>query len=134
MPTPTGEHQGGTDLVPPPREPLRHAVRRRLRSVGRHNGLRHWLSTRGIPVLLGYAALFTGNGFLIGWRRAYDVSIGITSPADTSAPVPAWFLSVAGWLLVPGIVGAVAGYAVSNAITSRRTRPLDELFPEDDDG
>ncbi|MEO3809995.1 DUF6313 family protein [Sphaerisporangium sp. B11E5] len=133
MPTPPGEPRDGVDLVPPPRESLRHAVRRRWRSVGRHRGLRHWLLTRGVSVLLVYAVLFVVNGVWIGWRQAYDVSVGITSPAATAAPVPAWFLSVAGWLLVPGVVGAVAGYAVSSAITSRRTRPLEDLYPEPGD-
>lgn len=90
--------------------------------------------TRGSAVLLVFAVLFVVNGVWIGWREAYDVSLGITSPAATAAPVPAWFLSVAGWLLVPGVAGAVAGYAVSDAITSRRTTSLDDLLHGPDDG
>jgi hypothetical protein len=44
--------------------------------------------------------------------------------------VLAWFLSVAGWLVMPGVAGAVAGYVVSDSIASRRSRPLDEQFPQ----
>lgn len=45
----------------------------------------------------------------------------------------AWLLSLAGWLIAPGVAGAVAGYVISSAIDARR-RPLDRLFAEDDDG
>jgi WD40 repeat protein len=82
---------------------------------------------------IAYLALFAANGFAIGWRRAYDVSIGITSPAGSRVLVLAWFLSVAGWLLVPAVVGGIAGYVVSDAITSRRTGSAGEIFTRDDD-
>ncbi|MER5425347.1 DUF6313 family protein [Streptosporangium roseum] len=130
MTKPSGERHGDVDLPPPPREPVRHGIRRWWRSLERHHGLRYWLPTRGAPILAVFGLLFAVNGLTIGWRRAYDVTIGITSPADTSIPVLAWFLSVAGWLLAPGIAGAVAGYVVSDAIGARRTRPLDDFFPE----
>lgn len=124
---------GGVDLPPPPAEPYRHFVRRWWRSQGRYHGLRYWLPTRGFPILLIYAVLFVANGIAIGWRHAYDVSIGIASPADFRLPVLAWFLSVAGWLLVPAVVGGIAGYVVSDAITSRRTRSPEEIFSQGDD-
>jgi len=124
----------GVDLPPPPHEPVRHLLRRWRLSQERHHGLRYWAQTRGLPLLLAYVALFVANGFAIGWRRAYDVSIGITSPAGSRVPVLAWFLSVAGWLLVPAVVGGVAGYVVSDGITSRRTRSAEEIFARDDDG
>jgi hypothetical protein len=73
------------------------------------------------------------NGIIIGWREAYDVAIHITSPADTTSPVAAWALSLSGWLIVPGLAGAVAGYVVSNSIYSRRQTPLTELFEVEDD-
>ncbi len=41
----------------------------------------------------------------------------------------AWGLSVAGWLLAPGIAGAVAGYVVSNSINSPAfAAPVSDLF------
>ncbi|MDN3354199.1 DUF6313 family protein [Actinomadura sp. DC4] len=123
----------GVDLPPPPREPYRHSLRRWRLSLERYHGLRYWALTRGLPLLMTYVGLFVASGFAIGWRRAYDVSIGITSPAGSRVPVLAWFLSVAGWLLVPAVVGGIAGYVVSDAITSRRTGSAEEIFTRDDD-
>jgi Pentapeptide repeats (8 copies)/Family of unknown function (DUF6313) len=87
---------------------------------------------RGIPVLVVLAALFVGNGLVIGWRTAYDVMLAITSPADTKLPVLAWFLSVVGWLIGPAVAGAVAGHMVNAAIGARRKKPIDQLFTEVD--
>ena len=112
------------------RERRRDLVRRWWRSRGHQRNLRYWLLFRGLPVLVGLVVLYIVNGFVVGWRDAYDVSLGIESPAETSAPVLAWFLSVAGWLVMPGVAGAVAGYVVSDSIASRRSRTLDELFPQ----
>src|SRR5689334_18912720 len=81
---------GGVDLPPPPPERFHRRVRRWWRSHGRHHGLRYWLTTRGVPFLVVFAALYVANGLTIGWRRTYDVSLGITSPADSSAPMLAW--------------------------------------------
>jgi Family of unknown function (DUF6313) len=106
---------------------------RRWRSQARHRGLRYWLFYRGSPLLLGFGAIYVANGLVIGWRNAYDVSVAIISPAATSSPVLAWFLSIAGWLLAPGLAGAVAGYVVSTSISARRKTPIDRLFSDADD-
>lgn len=117
-------------LRPPPRDRLRDRLRRRFRAVGAYTGLRHWLLVRGTILLVAFAALYVANGLLIGWKTAYDVTIGITSPGDgrVSVPVLAWFLSVAGWLAAPAVCGAVAGAVISVAITGRRRRPLSEVL------
>ena len=112
------------------RERRRDLVRRWWRSRGHQRNLRYWLLFRGLPVLSGLVVLYVVTGFVVGWRDAYAVSLGIESPADTSAPVLAWFLSVAGWLVMPGVAGAVAGYVVSDSIGSRRSRSLDASFPQ----
>jgi len=77
-----------------------------------------------------FVLLYATNGMVIGWKTAYDVTIGITSPGAESVPVPAlaWFLSVAGWLAAPAVCGAVAGVVISAAIKSRRQRPIDEVL------
>jgi hypothetical protein len=126
--TPTG----GVDLPPPPREALFALARRWWRARGRHPGLRYWLLFHGIPVLVALAALFAANGLVVGWRTAYDVMLAITSPAATSSPVLAWFLSVAGWLIGPAVAGAVAGSMVNAAIARRRKRPVGQIFTEVD--
>jgi hypothetical protein len=125
---------GDLDLPPPPPDRVLDKVRRRWRSRGQHRGLRYWTLFRGIPILLGYAALYLANGLMIGWRQAYDVNIGVTSPAATTSPALAWVLSLAGWLVAPGIAGAVAGFVISSYIASRRQTPVSRLFTSDDDG
>lgn len=112
------------------RERRRELLRRWWRSRGHQRNLRYWILFRGLPVLAALAVLYVATGFVVGWRDAYDVSLGIESPAETSAPVLAWFLSVAGWLVMPGVAGAVAGYVVSDSISSRRSRPLTDEFPQ----
>jgi hypothetical protein len=86
-----------------------------------------------VPALVAYAGLYVANGFVIGWRAAYDVNLGVSTPATTAAPALAWCLSLAGWLVAPGIAGAVAGYVVSTSIAERRTKRLDRLFPGAED-
>jgi hypothetical protein len=120
-------------LRSPPAERWVDRLRRRWRSRGRHRNLQFWLLFRGSPFVAVLVCLYVVNGLVIGWSAAYDVMLGITSPADTSAPAPAWVLSVAGWLVTPAVVGAVAGYVISSQITSRRRRPIDQLFREDAD-
>jgi hypothetical protein len=124
--------QGGVDLAPPPREGPFTLVRRWWRSRGQHRPLRYWLLFRGIPALVAFAALFAANGLVIGWRKAYDVMLAIISPADTSSPVLAWLLSLAGWLVGPAVAGAVVGYMITAAIEGRRKKPIAELFREVD--
>lgn len=123
---------GGVDLAPPPRETLSAFARRWWRARRRHPGLRYWLLFRGLPLLVVFMALFVANGLVIGWRQAYDVMLAITSPAATGSPVLAWFLSIAGWLVGPAVAGAVAGSIVTASISSRRRKPLDQLFGEID--
>jgi hypothetical protein len=74
--------------------------------------------------------LYVASGAFIGWREAYDVAVHIMSPAETDAPVLAYALSIAGWLVVPGVAGAVAGYTVSSLIESRRRQPAERVLDE----
>ncbi|MFU8875517.1 DUF6313 family protein [Micromonospora sp. SL4-19] len=122
------------DLPPAPPDRPSERLRRWWRSRGQREGLRYWLLFRGAPALVAYGLLFVLNGLIIGWRSAYDVNIGITSPAATASPALAWPLSIAGWLVAPGIAGAVAGYVVSSSIRSRRRKRIDNLFREHADG
>lgn len=98
--------------------------------MGAYAGIRHWLLVRGTVLLALFALLYVANGVATGWRTAYDIAIGITSPGDKSvvAPMLAWFLSVAGWLAMPAVCGAVAGVVVSMAVEGRRQRPIGEAL------
>lgn len=81
--------------------------------------------------MTSYAVTFLVAGFAVGWREAYDLSLGIMSPASASRPLAAWPVSIAGWLVAPGLAGAVAGYLVSASIGAQRKKPVGELFAED---
>jgi hypothetical protein len=129
MSTGDGESNGAANAQQPS-ESFVARQRRRWRSRARHRGLRYWIPFRGLPVFAFCALVYGANATAIGWRDTYDVAVGITSPADTSQPVLAWVLSVAGWLLVPGIAGAVAGYVVTTQIEDRRQRPLSDLLQD----
>ncbi|MFI9813835.1 DUF6313 family protein [Saccharothrix variisporea] len=102
--------------------------RRWWRSRFRYAGIQYWLVTEGYVVVLVFAGLYVVNGLLLGWTHAYEVSALIASPWDVPAGVeapswswvPALLLSIAGWLVVTGFAGAVAGYMVLNATTNRR--------------
>ncbi len=125
---------GPVDLPTPQPESARARAQRLQLSQGHHSRLRHWLLFRGSLALAGYVIFFVVAGLVIGWRQAYDVSIGITSPAATASPVAAWPLSVAGWLFAPALAGAVAGYVVSAGISSRRTESFEQLFTDSSSG
>jgi hypothetical protein len=84
---------------------------------------------RGLPVLVAFAALYIATGSTVGWDKAYRICLAIDGPSGTSSPVLAWALSLAGWLVMPGVAGAVAGYVVSDSIASRRSRSLSDSFP-----
>lgn len=92
------------------------------RSRARHRGIRYWLLIQGPVVLLVLVALFAINCLAIGWHDAYDVTVQIKSPLDTAQPWVAVVLSLAGWLVWPSVTGAVAGYVLTDATSSRRGR------------
>lgn len=115
---------------PPPPDRLRDRLRRRRAGLGAHPGLRHWLIVRGSVLLAGFAVLYAANVAVIGGRRTYDVTVGITSPGDPAitAPALAWPLSIAGWLAAPAVFGAVAGVVISLAVGNRRRRPIADVL------
>ncbi|MFG1711036.1 DUF6313 family protein [Nonomuraea sp. M3C6] len=108
--------------VPPPSKgSLVARGRRRLRSLAGLNRPRYWLVTRAVWVLLAVAILFALDGCLIGWSVAYEVLIGIKSPAEVGYAPVSWAVSLVGWLIVPAFVGGLVGYLVTRQIDARRT-------------
>jgi hypothetical protein len=131
------------------RETWRERVRRRWRSLTRYTGLRFWMLSRGMLMLVTVGILYVAGGLVIGWQTAYEIAVGITSPDSVASPpaalptspapsaavvVLAWALSLTGWLVVPGIAGAVAGYVVTAHADQRRDRPLDSFLPPTSSG
>jgi hypothetical protein len=62
------------------------------------------------------------NGFVVGWRDAYDVTLQIISPWETAQPWLAVLLSLAGWLVWPSLTGTVVGYVLTEVVDARQRR------------
>ncbi|MFD5814795.1 DUF6313 family protein [Streptomyces sp. NPDC127038] len=89
-----------------------------------------WLISRGIAVLAACLVLYLLNGFLIGWAPAYEVMTGITSPAAVHPQWCAWPLSLTGWAVIPAIIGAAAGYVITEQIQAHHARELGDVLDE----
>ncbi|MCX4993387.1 DUF6313 family protein [Streptomyces sp. NBC_00568] len=111
-----------------PSDTLREEVRDLVRSVAFLNRAHHWLLTRASVWLAGFGVLYLFGGFLLGWSTAYEVLVGLTAPASSRHPWYGYLLSLAGWLLVPGLTGAAAGYLVTRQIERRRSTDIAELL------
>ncbi|MEV4222294.1 DUF6313 family protein [Nonomuraea sp. NPDC049725] len=90
---------------PPLRAPLTARCRRLLRSLAALSKTRYWLLTRALWVALAFVVVFVVNGMLIGWSTAYEVLIGIKSPAGAGSAPVTWLVSIVGWLMIPAFVG-----------------------------
>ncbi|MFE7190148.1 DUF6313 family protein [Kitasatospora sp. NPDC057541] len=88
----------------------------------------YWLLTRASWVLGLCAGLFALNGFLLGWAQAYEVMVGLASPAAVRPQWSAWLLSVTGWAAIPAFVGGMAGHLVTAQIQAHQALPLEEVL------
>jgi len=136
--SPEGDDRGFDDVVGDAAaavESLTARLRRYWRSRGRYGRLRYWLLFRGLPLGVVFGVLYVADGWVNGWVISYEVMLAIRSPADPAVRVGAlaWLLSLSGWLVAPGVAGAVAGYVISAGIDARRRTRFDVLFTEDDD-
>ncbi|MCD2468695.1 hypothetical protein MBT42_34745 [Streptomyces sp. MBT42] len=63
------------------------------------------------------------------WSLPYNLLVGNTEPNASSVTnqVLGYLLSVAGWLLIPSVVGAVAGEAASDILERYKGQPLRDL-------
>ncbi|MFD8619322.1 DUF6313 family protein [Streptomyces sp. NPDC059513] len=116
--------------APPPRPGLRHQVATRWARRYALGRLPFWLLTRAAFLLALCAVLFATNGMLLGWADAYDVLIGITSPAEADSQWAAWPLSVVGWAAIPAFVGGTVGYLVTVQIQAHQSRDFDAMMDE----
>ncbi|MFJ8503814.1 DUF6313 family protein [Streptomyces avermitilis] len=85
---------------------------------------------RLVPGLFGIIALYTLNGFSNGWANAYNVLVTIASPGDVRQPWCAWPLSIAGWAVMPALIGGAVGYIVTTQIDTHRTQELADVLDE----
>jgi hypothetical protein len=88
------------------------------------------LLTWGIWIFVALFMIYVVDSFLIGWADAYEILVGITSPANVPYPLASWVTSLAGWLIIPAIIGGAAGYLVDRQIDARRSRDKEDLVAE----
>ncbi|WP_369242567.1 DUF6313 family protein [Streptomyces sp. R21] len=116
--------------IPPPRPNLGQqsaAWWTRRHALGR---LPYWLLTDAVIALVLCATLYVTNGLMIGWTSAYEVLVGISSPADAKVPWIAWPLSLLGWAALPAFIGGAAGYLITVQIESHQSRDFDAVVAE----
>jgi len=67
----------------------------------------------------------------LGWPRTYELLAGLEAPANEADSVAvsaaAWTISILGWLIVPALVGGVAGYVVTAEVSAFRSLSLDDV-------
>ncbi|MFF9896631.1 hypothetical protein [Streptomyces longispororuber] len=71
-------------------------------------------------------ALYVFNGLLIGWVDAHEVPLGETSPAVVHPQWCARPLSLTGWT----VIGAAAGYVITEQIHAHHAREPDDVLDE----
>ena len=87
-----------------------------------------WLVGPGLLLLGLMTGLYIATGFVIGWTAAYDVALGVEAPDTTCHPAVAWPLSIAGWILVPAVIGTIAANVVTSSYDSYRKRSAEEII------
>jgi hypothetical protein len=115
---------------PPPKAGWRDRVLGIRRRIANLSNPVHWLLTWGIWIFVALFMIYVLDGLLIGWAAAYEILVGITSPAHAPYPLVSWVTSLAGWLIIPAIIGGAAGYLVDRQIDARRSRDKADLEAE----
>ncbi|MER5864755.1 DUF6313 family protein [Kitasatospora sp. NPDC002040] len=112
-------------LAPPATRSARARLRRALRSRKALSGLTQWVIDWGVPQVL-----VLGTGYVLvavhrlGWSKTYNAATMMTPPDGRSA----WPVSLVGWLLVPAIIGGLAGHVIATRITSVKAVSTTALF------
>jgi len=114
MPEPT------PDILDPSGSGRRERIRDRARGLSFLNRTTHWIVTHATWWFASFVLLYVLGAALLGWRAACEVLVGLSAPGETRHPTYAYVLCLAGWLLVPALIGAVAGYLVTGQIDARR--------------
>lgn len=110
----------------PPRQSVKGRIRRVWRSRKALRGLTQWIVEWGLSITAALAVLY--------WLSARTGSASGTYRIFTLDKAPKhaleWLSSVAGWLLVPAIIGGVAGHIISSRIESAKNLRQQELYAQ----
>ncbi|MFB7495446.1 DUF6313 family protein [Streptomyces sp. NPDC056161] len=121
---------GGPLPIPPDLKlaPTNRTLGRRLRRTWRSRkalkGVTQWIIDWGIPLIIGAAALYVYAASSTSPSHVYK-AFTLIDPPDTLA---LWTASILGWLLVPAIIGGVAGHVIAQRISSAKAISTEKLF------
>lgn len=117
-------------------QPPSAAVLSRQKEIGRgsRGPFAMWFWRGGWGVFLTLAVVVAIGAITLGPALSAEILIGVESPHVASAgawtAIVRWTVALTGWLAVPAVVGAVVGYFVGAAMSSYRSRTLDEIASE----
>ncbi|MGW5332785.1 DUF6313 family protein [Streptomyces bauhiniae] len=101
-------------------------VRRSFRSRKALSGVTQWFIDWGVPiaVIVGWVWVFGAGRAEKGWSGIYRVFTLIDRPVHLSS----WGASVIGWLLVPALIGGVAGHVIAARMQRVKEIATNHLF------
>ncbi|MFF0159959.1 DUF6313 family protein [Streptomyces sp. NPDC005263] len=112
------------DLDPPPGTNPWRLTRRLWRSRKALSGITQWFIDLGVPVV---AVLALAWVLAARAETPLDVYQAVTL-MDSPERKWLWLLSLIGWLLVPAIIGGVAGEVIANRIKNVKSLPTGKLY------
>jgi hypothetical protein len=103
-------------------------IRRTFRSRKALSGVTQWFIDWGIPIALviGFVWVFGHSRDEKGWSGIYRVFTLIDRPVHESS----WGASILGWLLVPALIGGVAGHVIAARMQRVKEIASNHLFQQ----
>ncbi|GGW51978.1 hypothetical protein GCM10010503_31160 [Streptomyces lucensis JCM 4490] len=113
-------------LLPPRGQSMAVWIRRTFRSRKALSGVTQWFIDWGIPIFLviGFVWVFGAGRSEKGWSGIYRVFTLIDRPVHVSS----WGASILGWLLVPALIGGVAGHVIAARMQRVKEIATNQLF------
>ncbi|MFI6010823.1 DUF6313 family protein [Streptomyces sp. NPDC051243] len=108
--------------------PVKFGTRRRLRRVWRSRkalkGITQWMIDWGAPMAVGAVLLYIYAARSTSPSEVYK-AFTLIDPPDVGI---LWGPSLIGWLLVPAIIGGVAGHVIATRISRAKSISTETLF------
>lgn len=116
-----------TALTPPARQSFTARARRLFRSRKALSGVTQWFIDWGLPIG-GFVLLiwiYSAIRSDLGWKQVYLVFALIIEPPDH---LTARIASLIGWLVVPALIGGVAGHVIATRMQRVKDIATNNLF------
>jgi len=111
-------------LDPPPGGNLFRLTRRIWRSRKALSGITQWFIDWGLPSAALLALIWIAAAFSSSPSDAY----GAVTLMNPPRPRWLWVLSLIGWILVPAIIGGVAGEVIATRIKNVKSLPMAKMY------